>query len=62
MQEIIETLTAVYRGLDKIQVSGVDNAALLGSCGEGLRSAIRGLQALDALKADQKDREEESHG
>lgn len=53
MDDIIDVLQAVYQGLNKLQVAGIDNAALLGSCGEGLRQAIRTMQVkMDAEKAE----------
>lgn len=48
MQDIIEILRQVLRGLDRLEVSGIGNAQLLGSCGDGLSTAIRGLLKLQA--------------
>lgn len=48
MQDIIEILRQVLRGLDRLEVRGIGNAQLLGSCGDGLSAAIRGLQKLQA--------------
>lgn len=48
MQDIIEILRQVLRGLDRLEVSGIRNAQLLGSCGDGLSAAIRGLRKLQA--------------
>ncbi len=50
MQDIIEILGQVLRGLDRLEVRGIGNAQLLGSCGDGLSAAIRGLQKLQAEK------------
>lgn len=48
MQDIIEILRQVLRGLDRLEVRGIGNAQLLGSCGDGLSAAIRGLRKLQA--------------
>ena len=48
MQDIIEILRQVLRGLDRLEVSGISNAQLLGSSGDGLSAAIRGLRKLQA--------------
>ena len=48
MQDIIEILRQVFRGLDRLEVRGIGNAQLLGSCGDGLSAAIRGLRKLQA--------------
>ena len=48
MQDIIEILRQVLRGLDRLAVRGIGNAQLLGSCGDGLSAAIRGLRKLQA--------------
>ena len=48
MQDIIEILRQVLRGLDRLEVSGIGNAQLLGSCGDGLSAPIRGLRKLQA--------------
>lgn len=50
MQDIIEILGQVLRGLDRLEVRGIGNAQLLGSCGDGLSAAIRGLKKLQAEK------------
>lgn len=48
MQDIIEILRQVLRGLDRLDVRGIGNAQLLGSCGDGLSAAIRELRKLQA--------------
>ena len=48
MQDIIEILRQVFRGLDRLEVRGIGNAQLLGSCGDGLSAAIRELRKLQA--------------
>lgn len=48
MQDIIEILRQVLRGLDRLEVRGIENTQLLGSCGDGLSAAIRGLRKLQA--------------
>lgn len=50
MQDIIAILRSVWQGLDQLQVRGVDNAQLLGSCADGVNAAIRGLLALQTAE------------
>lgn len=62
MQDIIEILRQVLRGLDRLEVSGIGNAQLLGSCGDGLSAAIRGLRKLQAAAKECAAPKEARHG
>lgn len=62
MQDIIAILQQVWRGLDQLQVQGVGNAQLLGSCGDGINAAIRGLRQLQAREAAKQEAQEVENG
>ena len=53
MQDIIDILRQVWQGLDRLQVVGVSNAQLLGSCADGVNAAFKGLQKLQVQQEQQ---------